>query len=306
MIAGGLALGCSRSNGSSQTGETPNAGSQPDTPDGRDLGSPAASEDARPDDAAQPSPAGQPGPAAVEPEPLRVEPGAEVRFAAADGAEVFGRYHAASGGPHADAEGRPPIVVMFHQAGANAAEYQPIVGRVTALGYAALAIDQRSGGRRFGQPNQTVEARGDSTGFSAAFPDLVAAVDFARGEGYGRVAVWGSSYSAALVFRLCAERGDELAAVLAFSPGEYLGKKGKVAKWAVQCSRPVFVTAAPNEWEDAGAIAQAVVGGATTLRPKRSVHGSSALRPDRNPKGLEEIWAAVEPFLAESLAAPPP
>ena len=36
------------------------------------------------------------------------------------------------------------------------------------------------------------------------------------------ILVWGSSYSAALVFLLAAEHQDEIKAILAFSPGEYL------------------------------------------------------------------------------------
>jgi alpha-beta hydrolase superfamily lysophospholipase len=169
------------------------------------------------------------GPREVTPTPPR-----DVELRAADGSSVYGRYYGI--------ESEPPaaIILLFHQAGSNAAEYDSIAPRLQALGYAALAIDQRSGGRRFGRDNATVKQRGESTGFSAAYPDLEAALAWARERGHPRVLAWGSSYTAALVFRLGAEHGEELSALLAFSPGEYFGAKGKVAGWARRSTMPVL------------------------------------------------------------------
>jgi len=227
-------------------------------------------------------------PATSEVTPLPPE---DVEIRAADDGVVYGRYY----GIESDKPG--PIVLLFHQAGSNAAEYQPIAPRLQALGYAALAIDQRSGGRRFGRDNATVEARGDSTGFGAAYPDLEAALAWAQ-ERHPRVVAWGSSYSAALVFRLGAEHGDELHALLAFSPGEYFEDEGQVAGWASRCALPVFVSSAPGkEVAAAEALASAAGGRAQHHVPKKGVHGSSMLRPDRNPDGYEAIWSAVETFL---------
>lgn len=191
-----------------------------------------------------------------------------------------------------------PIVLLFHQAGSNAAEYAPIAPKLQTLGLHALAIDQRSGKRRFGRDNLTVQALGKSTGFGSAYRDLVAALLWAKQGGYSKILVWGSSYSAALVFRLASEHGDSLAAVLAFSPGEYMGGKHTVAGWAQRTRVPVFITCAPgNEVEAARAIAKAAGESAVLHVPSRGVHGSSILHPSRNPAGHRQVWAAVEDFL---------
>lgn len=65
------------------------------------------------------------------------------------------------------------------------------------------------------------------------------------------VILLGSSYSAALVFRVAAD--PVLEAVLAFSPGEYLGGDAAVAAAARKVKAPIFVTSA----SDAGEIAAA-------------------------------------------------
>jgi hypothetical protein len=89
---------------------------------------------------------------------------------------------------------------------------------------------------------------------------------------------------------------------MAFSPGEYLGDSHSVKDAAAKVRAPVFVTCAQDSEEIAAgrAIARAVPGSAAVqFVPKRGgVHGSSTLRQDRNPKGAEENWRAVEQFLA--------
>lgn len=235
---------------------------------------------------ADPEAAANEPPAAVPLEPVAVE------LRAADGVVVHGLLHAI------ESTAPRPIVLLFHQAGSNAAEYAPIAPELQALGYHALAIDQRSGKRRFGRDNLTVAALGESTEFGPAYRDLVAALAWAERGEYSKIVVWGSSYSAALVFRLASEHADSVAAVLAFSPGEYMGTKGKVAGWAREVGVPVFVTATPGkEVEGARAIAQAVGDTAELYVPTRGVHGSSTLHPSRNPAGHREVWKAVEAFL---------
>jgi dienelactone hydrolase len=114
--------------------------------------------------------------------------------------------------------------------------------------------------------------------------------------------VWGSSYSAALVFLLAAKHPSAVAAIMAFSPGEYLGADHSVRYAAAKVQVPVFITCAKDSEEVAAAqaIAGAVPGSlAVQLIPKSGgVHGSSTLRRDRNPVGSEENWQAVEKFLA--------
>ena len=218
-----------------------------------------------------------------------------VQLEAADGVKIDGALWKAQG----KARG---IVLLFHMAGSNRGEYSTIAPRLAAKGYDALAIDQRSGGDGFGRRNETVKTLGRATGFQQALPDLEAALAYARKTGEP-VAIWGSSYSASLVFVLAARHPGEVAAVLAFSPGEYFGGRA-VKDAAAKVAAPVFITSA----SDGGEIAEAkaiLAASPATLKvqhvPASGLHGSSTLRVDANAAGAEKNWAAVEGFLAKAL-----
>ncbi len=215
---------------------------------------------------------------------------APVTFSADDGVTVHADYQG---------QGDRALIVLFHQAGSNLHEYDPIVPRLHELGFDTLAVSQRSGGARFGGVNDTADRVGGDPDYLAAYPDMEAALAFARGKS-GRVAVWGSSYSSALVFKLAAEHPNGVVGVLSFSPGEYFGAAFSVSDAAGQIKVPVFVTSASDAGEIAAAkaIVAAVPEGATQFVPKHGVHGSSTLRDDQNPNGAVENWAAVEAFLA--------
>ena len=213
-----------------------------------------------------------------------------VTLRTADGIVVHGRFYPA---PKSKA-----TILLFHQAGSSKDEYATIAPRLAAAGYSALAIDQRSGGEMFG-PNETVKAAGKSIDYADAVPDLEAAIAWAKTKG-SPIILWGSSYSSALVFPVAAKHDGEIAAVLAFSPGEYIDGvsiKGASAKLRA----PLFVTSAKDgeEIEAAKAIFDASPSTAKTrFVPKiGGVHGSSTLIAARNAKGAEENWAAVLAFL---------
>ena len=130
---------------------------------------------------------------------LAAHAGAEsLTLSAADGVKVYGEVWRAAGA-------RPPLIVAFHQAGSSSAEYAPIAPRLVAAGFTVLAIDQRSGDGAFGGTNRTAAALGREAGYDEALPDLEAALAWAKADAKGApVVVWGSSYSAALVFVLAA------------------------------------------------------------------------------------------------------
>jgi dienelactone hydrolase len=143
------------------------------------------------------------------------------------------------------------LILLFHQAGSNRGEYATIGPALATLGFNALAIDQRSGGNAWGRTNETVKRLGKSTGYDEALLDLEAALQWAESSGQtGSIIVWGSSYSAALVFLLAAEHRNEIKAILAFSPGEYLRGSATVRKAAAQVSIPIFVTSAKDPKEN--------------------------------------------------------
>ncbi len=218
---------------------------------------------------------------------------------AADGVAVYGTLVPAGGR-------RRGTLLLFHMAGSNRGEYAPIQPELARQGFDSLAIDQRSGGTLWGRRNETAAALGRDPGYAAAMPDLRAALAWARQrDPAGPVLVWGSSYSAALVFLLAAEAGPAVSGLLAFSPGEYLGGVS-VRSAAARCACPAFVTSASDSEEvDAAARLLAAVAGAPKrqFRPRQGLHGSATLRADRNPAGAAAAWAAVNAFLAEVVPA---
>ena len=215
-----------------------------------------------------------------------------VVFPAADGIVVHGDLYRPAGKPRG-------VLLLFHQAGSSRLEYAPIAPKLAALGWAALAIDQRSGGSLFGGRNLTAEAV-PSASYTAALPDLEAAVAWARKQWPGvRPAVWGSSYSAALVFVLASRHPADISAVLAFSPGEYLSGVS-VRAAAARVTVPLYVTSASDSEEEADAATILAASPAALKRQERArngVHGSATLRPDANPAGAEANFAAVAAFL---------
>jgi dienelactone hydrolase len=217
-----------------------------------------------------------------------------VAFKASDGLEVGGTYYGTPGSSR-------PLVLLFHMASSNRGEYRAIAPRLNQLGFDALAIDQRSGGAGFGARNETAARLGRGATFDEALKDLEAALAWARGQKPARpIIVWGSSYSASLVFLLAASHPGEIAGVLSFSPGEYLNRSGAVREAARKVGVPVFVSSASDSGEISEAraiLAAAASPSKTQFVPKSGLHGSSTLDPARNPRGAEENWTAVAAFL---------
>lgn len=218
-----------------------------------------------------------------------------ISFQARDGIRVFGDLNPATG------ESRGTIV-LFHMAGSNRAEYRTIAPILNADGFATLAIDQRSGAALWGSANETADKAKRSYKFVDAIPDLEAAVRYASQQHSGPVVIWGSSYSAALVYVIAA-RHPEVRALLAFSPGEYI-EGYSIKSEAQKLSIPAFVTSASDSSEiaEAKALADAVPDHrATQYIPEHGLHGSSTLRQDENPSGSAQNWVPVKAFLEKVL-----
>ena len=216
-----------------------------------------------------------------------------VTFRAADGVLVHGDLYRPAGAPRG-------VLLLFHQAGASRLEYAPIAPKLAALGWVALAIDQRSGGDLFGGRNLTAAGVRGDPGYLAVLPNLEAALAFARAQWPAqRPAVWGSSYSAALVFLLAARHSAEISAVLAFSRGEYLSGVS-VRAAAAHVTVPIYVTSASDPEEEQAAAAILAASPSALKRQARAkigMHGSATLRPDVNPQGAAANFADLEAFL---------
>ncbi|MFZ0638620.1 MAG: alpha/beta fold hydrolase [Candidatus Acidiferrales bacterium] len=237
----------------------------------------------------------------LAPQTARAQEAKPIQFKASDGVTVYGVYYAAQ-------SSAAPVILLFHQAGSNHFEYAGIAPKLVAAGFSCLAIDQRRGGAMWGRGNETVRKQGHAETAAGKVEDLEAdlgaALVWARArDPHRKVILWGSSYSASLVFVVAAEHPDEVAGVLAFSPGEYFEDQPTLAREAASKVRvPVFVTSE----NDADALADATrifdaVGSPDKVhyKAKFAVHGSSTLRADRNPKGAAANWQAVMKFLAQ-------
>jgi len=221
---------------------------------------------------------------ALAPQPVELE--------APDGVTVYGTYFPATS-PRA-------LILLFHQAGSSSGEYADIAPRLQREGFAALAIDQRVGGDLYGA-NRTMAAAAGKTDYLGALPDLEAALAWGKAKGMP-IILWGSSYSASLVFLLAdaADAKGSVKAVIAFSPGEYFNDKKMVAAAAAKVTVPVFVTSANTMEEEAEAKAIVSATSATDRQqyiPRTGIHGSSTLNANKDPGGADENWTAVLAFL---------
>lgn len=231
--------------------------------------------------------------------PYQPHPRAQpVQFETDDGVTVFGElYPSAQDQPLAET----PMILMFHQAGSNTAEYGPIAPRLAERGFACMAIDARGGGNRYGGINRTVEKLGSRGTFAEAMHEFEAAIAHARELGYtGKLTLWGSSYSGGLVFALLAKQPDGVGAGICMSPGAAFGQAGADGSSPAARTRvPVFVTWPNHEFEAAQRLAFETIASAAKVLHVQvpGTHGSAAVRADRNMEGHEAVWDATLAFL---------
>jgi len=193
------------------------------------------------------------------------------------------------------------ILVLYHMAGASRGEYRDIAPELNKLGYATLAVDQRSGGSFNGVNNETAAKAGGAVSYTKAIPDIMAAAQWARAKsGARKVGVLGSSYSAGLVLVLSAQDKDLADAVMSFSPGEYYGSNDYVARVLSRVQVPVFLTSARNETGQWKQFERKIKSSVTGFVPEGSGrHGATALVS----KDGKEYWQALKAFLAKHLPA---
>ncbi len=220
--------------------------------------------------------------------------GETIQFKASDGVEVTADLYMTD-------DQKAPLILLFHQAGYSRGEYRSIAPRLNALGYNCLAVDQRSGKEINGVVNEThlnAVKLGKSTEYLDATEDMEAAFIYAKlSISPRKIIMWGSSYSAAILFYLASGHHDNIHGLLAFSPGNYFKiNKKSIASYAPRVTCPVFVTSARDEEEQWKPIYKEVRTPKKYFLPNGAgKHGSSALWDDSE----EHLayWEAVEAFL---------
>jgi pimeloyl-ACP methyl ester carboxylesterase len=203
-----------------------------------------------------------------------------------------------------------PLVLLFHQAGSNGrGEYATIAPWLNENGFRAIAWDQRSGGDRFGSTNRTAASlpEGTSTEYCDAYPDLQAALDHVIGTDLAeKVIVWGSSYSAALVFRLAAENPEKVAGVVSCSPaagGPMVTCRARM--WLGGLRAPALVLRPDSEMTNSSAGQQRDLFLAANVdfqMVEEGVHGSSMLVDERTEQDMGTSRALVIGWLERAVA----
>ena len=226
----------------------------------------------------------------------------EIRFAISDSLMLHADVRRSSA--PADA----PLIILFHQGGGDArGEYSEIAPRLIAEGYHVIAVDARGGGNRFGGRNRALTPEGFR--YCDALAEVGAAVNLAREQDFtGPIALWGSSYSAALVLQVAARRPAEVSAVLAFSPASGEPMAGCEAQpflpMLVRAGVATLVLRPRAELEAPARAAQfdsIRATGVQTYIADNGVHGSSMLTPSRVQGDTEPHWRVVLSFLEEAL-----
>ncbi len=200
-----------------------------------------------------------------------------------------------------------PFIILFHQAGWSRGEYLEIAPKLNNLGFNCMAVDLRSGNRVNKVLNETAKkakAADKKTTYVHAIPDIIASINFVR-KNYakGKLIVWGSSYSAALVLKIAGDNPTLVDGVMAFSPGEYFTGSGKPHNWieksAANITVPVLIASAKDEismWESIYAKIQSKY--KMSFIPKKSGnHGSRALWSKH--KDSNAYWKTVKLFLKQ-------
>ncbi|MGJ8663789.1 MAG: alpha/beta hydrolase [Marinicella sp.] len=218
---------------------------------------------------------------------------------ALDGVKVYGHQYFGT------LDDKAPLILLFHQASSNGrGEYADIIPWLNTSGYRVLAWDLRSGGSRFGSENNTVKALNPDIKYSycEVSPDLQAALDYVVKQNLAaKVIVWGSSYSAALVFKLAAENKHKVSAVASFSPASGGPMSACRAKmWLDQVTQPIIVFRPDSEMQRTSSIEQRslfIGAGATFHVIENGTHGSSTLVDARTENNMQEARLTMENWL---------
>jgi dienelactone hydrolase len=220
--------------------------------------------------------------------------GETVTFKASDGIRVTADLYMAH-------ESSAPFIILYHQAGYSRGEYRSIAPKLNVMGFNCLAVDQRSGDKVNGVINETHKvAVADKlpTEYLDAIPDIEAAYLYVK---YSikpdKIILWGSSYSASILFFMGSEHHNNLSGILCFAPGNYFKINNKELKtFAAKITCPLFVTSAKSEYKNWKGMYDQVKSEKSYFLPEtEGKHGSKALWND-NPSH-QAYWTAVTKFL---------
>jgi pimeloyl-ACP methyl ester carboxylesterase len=195
-----------------------------------------------------------------------------------------------------------PFIILFHQAKSSRGEYIEIAPKLISLGYNCLAVDLRKGGEINYIRNETAERANKQNLHSRntdTEKDMLAAIQYLKKYNNKPIILFGSSYSASLSLML-AKKLDNIKAVIAFSPGEYLRPEVNVKDQISGLNLPVFAAATTLEYKYVNEILANVGPDQKFLfKPSsgRGIHGARALW--QNSEGNKEFWFQLTYFIGK-------
>ena len=198
--------------------------------------------------------------------------------------------------------GHKGMILLCHRSHCNRAEYRETAPKFNALGYACLAIDQRSGMKVFGESNETKDRAKASklpTGYLDARPDVEAGIEYAYKLNKERpIILLGSSYTAALALLIASDSVKQIQSLIVFSPDEHL-KQTDLASKLGSINIPIFATSARSEIKGATAVLRNIQKKYVNhFKPStEGFHGSKILW--ESVKGYEKVWDALKIFLSQ-------
>lgn len=225
----------------------------------------------------------------------------ELTTQAEDGVTVFGTSY------FADLTTDAPLIVLFHQGGSNGrAEYAPLIPWLNAEGYRAIAWDLRAGGDWHGGENRTALAMlpKEAQTYCEAYADMEAALDASLARaGADTAIVWGSSFSATLVFQLAAAHPSRISHVISASPasGPPMGEC-QPTQWLDELQAPALIFRPGSEMMSESVQQQKrdfEAYGLTVHVIENGVHGSSMFVDARTEADMSDARQIVIDWLSQ-------
>ena len=162
-----------------------------------------------------------------------------------------------------------------------------------------MAVDLRSGKEVNGVINQTAldaQKKGKDTEYLDAEQDVIASIDYLYKKVGNQVVILGSSYSASLCLKV-AVGNTSVERVIAYSPGEYFGKKLKLKDAIKKLDKPVYVASSAEEKAGCEELMKDVLTGDKIIYAPATggKHGSSALW--KSNANYTDYWISLMMFL---------
>jgi dienelactone hydrolase len=193
-----------------------------------------------------------------------------------------------------------PWILMFHQAASSRGEYNEIAPKLVRLGYNGLAVDLRYGREINFVANETAlmaQEENFPRTMTDARKDIQAAIDWVSDQNDKPVILFGSSYSASLALVL-AKDNAVIAAVIAFSPGEFFGPPDLVRNAVRNLDIPVFLASTRREFPYVTELSSGISAVRKTIfRPveNQGVHGAKTLWESE--VSSQEYWLNLLMFI---------